>query len=345
MNTSLRTSRRLILLGALFALPAAAGTSRIYVTNHAGTTISVIDPATNKIVQELKGIEAPEGVNFSADGKLVYATQIGEDVLTVMDRKSGKVVKKVPLSGIANDVLPTKDGKLILVCIHTTPGWLDVIDAATLEKIKSIPTKKGLHDIALSPDGKFAVASAEGGKALAVFDLTNLTEAWNMDFDMGTQVMAFDPNPNISPRLFLTMNRIKGFMVLDFANRKEITRVTFPDDEPSLAPSGSPSHALGITPDGKTLWVGSRTYDSVFVYSVADLKLLGRVHMPKVEPPGHEAISGSPFWVVFTPDSKTAYVSSAADRSVSAIDVKTMKMATRIEVGEEPGRMSTLALP
>ena len=67
--------------------------------------------------------------------------------------------------------------------------------------------------------------------------------------------------------------------------------------------------------------------------------------MPKVEPPGHEAISGAPFWVVFTPDSKTAYVSSAADRSVSAIDIKTMKMTTRIEVGEEPGRMSTLALP
>src|ERR1017187_5504978 len=104
MNKSLRTSRRLILLATLFALPVAAGTSRIYVTNHAETTISVIDPATNKIVQELKGIEAPEGVNFSADGKLVYATQTGEDVLTVMDRKSGKVVKKVPLSGIANDV-------------------------------------------------------------------------------------------------------------------------------------------------------------------------------------------------------------------------------------------------
>ena len=337
---------QLIIFVALCAMPLTASTSRIYVTNHAGTTIQVIDPVTNKIVQEIKDIEAPEGVNFSPDGSRVYITQIPEDVLTVLDRKSGKLIKKVPLSGIANDVIATKDGKLILVCIHTSPGFLDVIDATSLEKIKSIPSSKGLHDIVLTPDNKFAIASSEGGKTIAVFDLTSQTLAWEMDFDMGTQVMAVEPNADGSARrIFLTLNRLRGFAVVDFATRKETQRITFPDDEPTLVPSGSPSHGLGMAPDGKTLWVGSRTYDAVFIYSLPDLKLMGRVHLPQVVPPGHEAMSGAPFWVVFTGDSKFAYVSSAADRSVSAIDMKTLRAIARIQVGEEPGRMTTLVLP
>ena len=40
-----------VLLVTLFAaMPLAAATARIYVTNRGGTTISVIDPATNKVV-------------------------------------------------------------------------------------------------------------------------------------------------------------------------------------------------------------------------------------------------------------------------------------------------------
>jgi YVTN family beta-propeller protein len=58
-----RSLRRLSYSGIywmLLAMPLAASTARIYVTNHAGTTISVVDPATNKVVQEIKDIEVPE---------------------------------------------------------------------------------------------------------------------------------------------------------------------------------------------------------------------------------------------------------------------------------------------
>jgi YVTN family beta-propeller protein len=79
------------------------------------------------------------------------------------------------------------------------------------------------------------------------------------------------------------------------------------------------------------------------VYSLPDIKLVGRVRLPKVEVPGHGPLSGSPHWVVFTPDSKTAYVINALDRSVSAVDTKTLAITARIPVGEEPGRMTLFA--
>ena len=43
------------LLLVLAALPASADTVRVYITNSAGDNIHVIDPATNKVVQQFAG--------------------------------------------------------------------------------------------------------------------------------------------------------------------------------------------------------------------------------------------------------------------------------------------------
>ena len=44
-------------LGILLALPLAASSVRIIQTNSAGDNVSIIDPATNKVVGEIQGIE------------------------------------------------------------------------------------------------------------------------------------------------------------------------------------------------------------------------------------------------------------------------------------------------
>jgi YVTN family beta-propeller protein len=330
----------------LLAMPLAASTVRIYVTNLAGTTISIVDPVANKVVQEIKDIEVPESVQFSPDGSRVYITQGPENVLTVLDRKTEKEIKKVPISGHANDLAITRDGKYALVCISETPGALDIIDTTSLEKVKTIPTKSRLHDIVLTADGKYAVATSPEGKFVIVFDLRSQEPAWQIQFDQGVLVPAIESAPDGSAkRLFVQLMGLRGFAVVDFEKRQEVARIKFPDDEPTVPPSGTPSHGIGIAPDGKTLWVVSRIYDSVFVYSLPELQPLGRVNLPRITPPGHDPIGGSPNWVAFTPDSKMVYVANGADRSVSAIDAKTMKAVARIPTGEEPGRMSTLVLP
>ena len=59
---------------ALLPLPAFAGAAQVYVTNSAGDAIDVVDTATNKVVQVIKGIEAAHGINFSADASKVYVS-------------------------------------------------------------------------------------------------------------------------------------------------------------------------------------------------------------------------------------------------------------------------------
>jgi YVTN family beta-propeller protein len=343
-----------VILGLLFAaVPLAAGTAHVYVTNRGGTTIDVIDTATNKVVQTIKGIESPEVVRFSPDGSRLYIATRSEDVLDVMDRKSGKIFKKVPLSGWANDAGVTSDGKLIVVAIRNTgtealdAGALDIIDSKTLEKVKSIPVKRGLHDVSLTGDGKFAAAGSPGGHFITVFDLQKMEIAWELPYDQGILPLIIQSNPDGSGhRIFAQMNQTNGFSVVDFATHKEITRIKNPDEPNGFTPGCEGiSHGIGISPDNKTLWTNSRPANAVFVYSLPDLKLMGHVSLPETPVPGKAPRGGGPAWITFTPDSRTVYISTCGTKSITAIDVEAMKEITQIPVHEMPDRISTLVLP
>src|SRR6202049_3444259 len=107
--TSLRP--RLMHLGLLLALPLAASTVRIIQTNSAGDSVSVIDPATNKVVGEIKGIEVNHGAAAAPDGSRYYISNEAESTLDVVDTKTLKVIRNIPLSGHPNNISISKDGR------------------------------------------------------------------------------------------------------------------------------------------------------------------------------------------------------------------------------------------
>ena len=59
---------------ALLPFAASAETVRIYVTNSAGDSIHVIDPATNKVVQVFKGPRRRMASRSRPDGARVYVS-------------------------------------------------------------------------------------------------------------------------------------------------------------------------------------------------------------------------------------------------------------------------------
>jgi YVTN family beta-propeller protein len=329
-------------------LPAAAGPVRVYITDSAADTVHVIDAATNKVVQVIKGIEAPHGVTFSPDGARVYVSNESTDTLDVVDRKSSKILKKVALSGHPNNIAVTNDGGRVVVCIRDDPGVLDVIDTATLTLKKSIPVKGGLHNVYVTPDGKYAVAGSVRKNRLTVVDLATEEVAWDLPFDKGLRPMAIEPAADGSTsRIFIQLSGLNGFAVVDFAARKEVARVVFPDVASDTDPNGrgsTPAHGIGVAPDHKTVWANSAEANAVFAYSLPDLKLLGRVALPELKLSGRAPIGAVPNWITFTPDSRTLYVSNSTLNSVSAIDVAGLKIVATIPVGQVPKRNGTLEL-
>ena len=159
------------LLLALAALPACAETVRVYVTNSAGDSIHVIDPATNKVVQVINGVEAAHGIDFSPDGQRVYVSNEADSTLDVIDRASGKTMTKVRLSGHPNNISATKDGGRVVVGIAEDPGALDVIDTRALKLARTIPVNGRLHNVYVTPDNKYVVTGSIRSKLLTVIDL------------------------------------------------------------------------------------------------------------------------------------------------------------------------------
>jgi YVTN family beta-propeller protein len=331
--------QRLFSAGVLLALfaPAAVAQVRIVQTNSQGDNISLIDPSTNHVVAEVKGVPINHGAAASPDGSRLYFSSEAEQTLHVVDGATLQLTKKIPLSGRPNNISISPDGRRVYVGIVSSPGAVDVIDTASLERVKSIPTKGGIHNVYVTPDGKYLVAGSIAGKLMTVIDQKTDEPVWTL-FNEGVRPMAFETNADGSTkRIFVQLSDFHGFAVVDFGQRKETGRIELPNDVPAdkvdKGPfNASPSHGIGVAPDGKTLWVTSRPNARVYTYSLPDLKLL----------PNPVDLGGRPDWVTFTPDSKLLYIATENTDSVVAIDVAARKEVTRIKVGRSPKRNITM---
>jgi YVTN family beta-propeller protein len=335
-----RSRRYLLPLGVLLASTSLNGADsrvRIVQTNSAGDSVTLIDPATNKVVGEIKDIEVNHGATVAPDGRHLYISNEAESTLDVADARTLKVTKRIPLSGHPNNVSISRDGRKVYVAIADAPGAVDVVDTASQTKVKSIPIEGPGHNTYVTPDGKFVIAGSVAGKTLTVINSQTEDIAWVMRFEGGVRPMTFDTNADGSTKhIFVQISDFHGFAVVDFATHKELRRITLPDVPgavKNLMVQGSPSHGIGITPDGKTLWATSKWYHFVAAYSMPDLTYLGKV------PTGHD-----PDWLTFSPDSKTVYVACAGSDFVSAVDVSARKEVVRIPVGQVPKRNITAIL-
>jgi YVTN family beta-propeller protein len=310
----------------------AATSARVIQTNAAGDNVHVIDPATNRVVGVINGIEVPHGVVISPDGARLYITEEPTRTLDVVDAKSLRVTKKIPLSGRPNNLAVTNDGRKVYVGIAQPPGAVDVIDTVSLSKVKSIPVDGAIHNVYVTPDGKYAVAGSIPTRVMSVIDTATNTLAWSVKLTGGIRPMAFTKNPDGSTKEIVTqLSDFHGFVLVDFATHREVKRVTLPAvpgrEKVTDGVQGAPSHGLAITPDGRVLWATSKWYDYVAAYSLPDLKLLKVVQ-----------VGLHPEWLTIPPDGKTLYVAVAGKDATVAVDNKTMKVVTEIPVGYVPKR-------
>jgi len=327
-----------LLAGFILTLPLAAATVRIIQTNSAGDEVSIIDPVTNKVVGTIKGIEVNHGAAAAPDGKYFYISNEAESTLDVVDTKTLKVIKNIPLTNHPNNISISKDGKRVYVAIARAPGAVDVIDTTSMERVKTIPVKGAVHNTYVTPDGKYMVAGSIPSKTLTVVPVATETPEWSLEMDLGIRPMTFATNADGSTKwIFVQLSGFNGFAVVDFATHKEIQRIKLPElpaGKEKFPVGGNESHGMAVTSDGKTLVVNSRLNSSIYTYSIPDLKLTGSVEVGK-----------SPDWVTLTPDGKRAYVANAASDSVSVVDLASMKELTQIHVGQVPKRNTTAVLP
>ena len=86
---------------AAWAPGATANEDDVYIvqTNAAGDNVHLIDPATNKIVAEITGVEVIHGVAAAPDGSRLYLSNESTHALDIVDTKTLKVRKSIRSAG------------------------------------------------------------------------------------------------------------------------------------------------------------------------------------------------------------------------------------------------------
>ena len=349
-----------VLCTATFSwLGAQESKLRVIQTNFAGDTINIIDPVTNKVVGEIKGIEAGHGIAVAPDGSRIYVSEEAQKTLTVIDGKTLQVTKQIPLSGNPNLIDMTPDGRWIYVAIALEWDDLsefpqikaaaserrhDVIDTVSLQNVKTIPIKGGIHDLNVTPDGKYVIAGAERGakppaNMMNVIDTRTNEIAWKLLMSPAPSPMAISKNPDGSTKtIYAQLGGLNGFAVVDFATQAKTNEIKLPELAPEKQNRFGPpaaSHGIAVTSDQKTLLVNSRLNSALYAYSLPDLTLIGSV-----------ALGGKGAgWLTITPDDKTAYVANEHTNNVSVVDIKALKEIALIPVGFAPARNITWMVP
>jgi DNA-binding beta-propeller fold protein YncE len=104
---------------------------------------------------------APTFVSVSPDDARLYVACNSGNTLQVWNAASLARLKEVPVGKGAYNVEPSADGKLVIVT-NKKDQSVSLVDAVTLAELARIPTsKKVVHGVAYSPDGRLAYISCE----------------------------------------------------------------------------------------------------------------------------------------------------------------------------------------
>ena len=324
---------------AAWAPGATANEDDVYIvqTNAAGDNVHLIDPATNRIVAEITGVEVIHGVAAAPDGSRLYLSNESTHALDIVDTKTLKVRKSMPLSGRPNNVAIHENGERLYVAIRGVGGGVDVIDTVKEKDVSFIRIL--VHNTFMTPDSRYVIAGSIGGSSATVIDTEIERPVFAFHFEGGVRPFTFDTNPDGSTKnMYVQISNLHGFAVVDWEKRREVRRIVQPDipvdERNTYGIQGAPAHGIKITPDGTSLWSTSKINGSVYAYSLPDLEPLGGVKVGVV-----------PDWLTFTPDSSYLYVANAHSNTVSVVDVAAREEVEVIQVGQVPKRNITATLP
>jgi len=319
---------------------------RILQSNNAGNVHAVIDPALNEVVGYIEGCPRAHNIFAHPDGTYYYCANEEEHTLDVFDTVTLELVEQIPLTNRPNKAAYNKYNRKIYVGIARAP-FVDVIDLDTHERLGSIPVATGIHNVYVSPDGKWVVAGLNGRDegSIQVIDASTDKVVREISLPDARGVIH-----RVRPMMFLAAEdgstdkilaqgaAVNGFWVIDWETG-ETEQIIYPPRLPAWEQSaeanqGAPMHGLEVLPDRSAVWASSRLDSRIYGWSLPDFEYIGAV-----------VVGPAANWMTPTPDSRYMYVAvSGADYTV-AVDLQELKIVARMTVGAGPKRVDTAVLP
>jgi len=166
----------------------------LYVTTELDKAITIVDPATFKIVGTIPTTqEQSHMLAISHDGKRGYTANVGPGTVSVLDLKGRKTVAVVPISANTQRISVSNDDKWVFTADQTTPR-LAVIDASA-NQVKSWITLPAVgYGTAPTKDGRNLLVTLIKASQLAVVDLKTMQVTHTMDVCANPQEVLPSPD-------------------------------------------------------------------------------------------------------------------------------------------------------
>jgi YVTN family beta-propeller protein len=334
----MRTNRIAVAAALLAFAGLAAGQStrqKLYVTNSAGSDMTIIDMATLEVLKTVEVGPQPHGIAAPNDARVIFvaieAMKQPAGELVWYDPQTDKVTRRMTIGPEPNQLACTPDGKVAYVPCKDGNYW--VIDTDKAEVITKVFTGGRPHNTLCSKDGKFMYLSPMGTpKKVVICDTATHKIVGEVPFSNVTRPIALADDQK---RVYAQVDGLIGFEVGDIPGRKMIHRVAsgIPED---LRAKASRSHGLAISPNQKEVWSCDSFHALVAVFDVT------------VEPPKEIALirtDGPVYWLHFTPEGKYCIVSERETNKVAIVDAATKQIVKHIPVGKVPKRTLVLNVP
>lgn len=306
---------------ASFAPSVADLPARVYVPNELSNTVSVIDPATLRVIETIKVGSHPQHVAPDWDLGRLYVNDTG---LTELDVRTGAVVRTVRVA-MPYNLYFTPDGARAIVVAEELKR-LDVFDRTSWQLLQSIPIPwAGVDHLDFSADGSYLLATTEFSGKVVKVDLRTLTVVSTLD------VGGFPIDVRLAPsgELFYVTNQARhGVSVIDGVAMRELAFIG----------TGRGAHGLAISRDATQLYVSNRLAGTVSVIDVATQRVVA-----------NWLVGGSPDMLQVSSDGRQLWTGNRYANSVVVIDTATGGVLATIPVGRaphgltyfpQPGRMS-----
>jgi YVTN family beta-propeller protein len=289
--------------------------SYVYVPNSDSDTVSVIDPATYKVIHTVPVGHQPQHVVPSWDMQTLWVNNDLGNSLTPINPRTGEFGKPVPVNDPYN-LYFTPDGKSAMVMsealheiVFRDPHTMAIQD------ILSVPCA-GVNHADFSPDGTYFIASCEFSGQLLKVDTASHKLLGVITLRNGAMPQDVKIAPDGSVWYVADM-ATNGIWTLD-GDRFKVT---------GFIRTGLGAHGLYVSRDSTSLYVSNRGEGTISVFDFATGKVRALWRIPGKASPDMGGVSA---------DGTVLWLTGRYNAEVYAISTVDGHLIARIKVGDGP---------
>jgi YVTN family beta-propeller protein len=305
-----------------------SGHDRVYAADQTSNTVSVIDPASNKLLGVIrlgnpvpgalqplyKGQLLVHGLGYSPDGKTLAVVSIASNSVTLIDTSTNHVTGIIYVGRSPHEAFFTPDGRELWVTVRGE-DYVSVIDPMQMMETRRIRMADGPGMTMFGPDGKYAFVCSSFTPEIAVIETAS-----HQIIKRLPQASPFCPNIAVSPE------NDEVWITLKDTGRVQVFDAKPPFEQKALLETGPITNHVNFANNHN----GKFAY--ITVGGMNEVKAFRRGDTPELV--ATIPVGNLPHGIWPSGDGSRVYVGYENGGAAAAIDTVTNKVIGTIPIGQ-----------